>query len=43
MLGTRTGWSHREITALPRSVFDLYVHTLTNRTDTETNTTDTDD
>lgn len=33
MLGTRTGWSHREITALPRSVFDLYVQTLTNATE----------
>jgi|GEM_PF-5435455 hypothetical protein len=30
MLGTRTGWSYREITDLPRSVFDLFVRTLTN-------------
>ena len=29
MLGTRTGWGYREITGLPRSVFDLFVKTLT--------------
>jgi hypothetical protein len=33
LLGTRTGWSYREIITLPRSVFDLYVKTLTNTDD----------
>jgi hypothetical protein len=33
MLGTRTGWSHREIVSLPRSTFDLYVQILTNTDD----------
>lgn len=36
MLGTRTGWSHREITALPRSLFDLYVKAFTRTDDTDT-------
>lgn len=39
MLGTRTGWSHREITQLPRSLFDYYVGVLTN---TNTDDSDTD-
>lgn len=36
MLGTRTGWSHREITALPRSLFDHYVRVLTNTDEPDT-------
>lgn len=33
MLGTRTGWSHREIRELPLPLFDLYVHALTHTDD----------
>lgn len=37
MLGTRTGWSHREITALPQSLFAYYVRVLTNTNEPDAN------
>lgn len=33
MLGTRTGWSYREIMELPRAQFQLFVDTLTQKPD----------
>jgi len=35
LLGVRTGWSRQEIITLPRSVFDLYIETLTQTGDGE--------